>query len=141
MDIVEKAKRSAMMARIRSKDTQPELRVRRIAHAMGYRYRLHRRDLPGSPDLVFPRLRKVILIHGCYWHRHPGCRFAYQPKSNTAFWDEKFRRNQERDRRVLSELRALGWDPLIIWECETRNPETLRTRIAAHLEYAGDNEQ
>lgn len=137
MDIVDKARRSAMMARIRSKDTQPELRVRQIAHSLGYRYRLHRRDLPGSPDLAFPRLKKVILVHGCYWHRHPDCRYAYSPKSNIKFWKDKFRKNQERDRQSLSDLRSEGWDPLVIWECETRDAEKLQARIAEHLGRAG----
>src|SRR6202011_1366047 len=103
MDLVDKARRSKMMAGIRSKNTRPELRVRQVVHAMGFRYRLHRRDLPGSPDLVFSRLKKVILVHGCYWHRHANCRYAYNPKSNRGFWQEKFRKNQERDVRALSE--------------------------------------
>lgn len=137
MDTVDKARRSAMMAGIRNKDTQPELRVRKIAHSLGYRYRLHRRDLPGSPDLAFPRLKKVILVHGCYWHRHPDCRYAYSPKSNTKFWQDKFRRNQERDRQTLSNLRSEGWDALVIWECETRDAEKLQARIAEHLGRAG----
>jgi len=133
MDIVEKERRSAMMANIRGKDTQPEIRVRRAAHALGYRYRLHRRDLPGCPDIVFPSLSKVILVHGCYWHRHPGCRFAYSPKSNMAFWQGKFVANQERDRKALSALQCQGWDPLVIWECETRDPKWLAARIVSHL--------
>jgi len=137
MDTVDKARRSAMMAGIRNKDTQPELRVRKIAHSLGYRYRLHRRDLPGSPDLAFPRLKKVILVHGCYWHRHPDCRYAYSPKSNTKFWQNKFRRNQERDRQTLSNLRSEGWDALVIWECETRDAAKLQARIAEHLGRVG----
>jgi DNA mismatch endonuclease (patch repair protein) len=126
-----------MMAGIRGKDTTPELCVRRAAHALGYRFRLHRRDLPGSPDLVFPRLRKVILVHGCYWHRHPGCRFAYTPKSNTAFWERKFEENKERDRRQLLELALLGWDPLVIWECTTYNLDELQRQIVLHLGTSG----
>lgn len=137
MDIVDKARRSTMMAGIRSKDTQPELRVRQIAHSLGFRYRLHRRDLPGSPDLVFPRLKKAILVHGCYWHRHPNCRYAYSPKSNTEFWEDKFRRNQERDRQAVSNLRSGGWDVLVIWECETRDARKLQGQIAEHLGKAG----
>lgn len=139
MDIVNQKKRSAMMARVRGKDTKPELRVRRAAHSLGFRYRLHRRDLPGSPDLVFSRLRKVILVHGCYWHRHPGCRFAYTPKSNMEFWGRKFEANQERDRRALSQLADLGWDALVIWECETDEPDLLTARIASHLGGVRDN--
>jgi len=133
MDRVSPEKRSAMMAGIRGKDTTPELRVRRAAHALGYRFRLHRRDLPGSPDLVFPRFRKVILVHGCYWHRHPACRFAYTPRSNTAFWKHKFEGNMERDRRTLAELQQLGWDALVIWECTTYNLDDLKRRIVSHL--------
>jgi len=137
MDIVTPEKRSAMMAGIRGKDTSPELRVRRAAHALGYRFRLHRRNLPGSPDLVFPRLGKVILVHGCYWHRHPGCRFAYTPKSNTEFWARKFAGNVERDRRTLSDLQRLGWDPLVIWECETYDLAELRGRLDSYLGAGG----
>jgi DNA mismatch endonuclease, patch repair protein len=122
-----------MMAGIRGKDTQPEMRVRRVAHALGFRYRLHRPDLPGHPDLVFPKLRKVILVHGCYWHRHPGCRFAYMPKSNVDFWQHKFENNQKRDRQALSELVKLGWIPMVIWECETVDPDLLRARLLSHL--------
>ena len=133
MDIVDKARRSAMMAAIRGKDTKPEMLVRRAAHALGYRFRLHRRDLPGSPDLVFPSRRKVILVHGCYWHRHPGCRYAAEPKSNTAFWMEKFAKNQARDQQVLTDLVAGGWDPLVVWECETRDAKVLTDRIASYL--------
>lgn len=137
MDVVSPEKRSTMMAGIRGKDTTPEMRVRRAAHALGYRFRLHRRDLPGSPDLVFPRLRKVILVHGCYWHRHAGCRFAYTPKSNTEFWERKFEGNLERDRRQLLELQRLGWDPLVIWECTTYNLDDLKRQIVSHLGSSG----
>lgn len=140
MDIVSPERRSAMMAGIRGKNTTPEVQVRRAAHALGYRFRLHRRDLPGSPDLVFPRLRKVILVHGCYWHRHPGCRFAYTPKSNTAFWERKFEENMERDRRQLLELERLGWDPLVIWECTAYNLDELKRQITLHLGTSGGNE-
>lgn len=133
MDNVSPEKRSEMMARIRGTNTVPELRVRSAAHALGYRFRLHRRDLPGSPDLVFPRFKKAILVHGCYWHRHPRCRFAYTPKSNTEFWRRKFAANVERDQRALSELRRMGWDSLIIWECETYDESKLRHRLKAYL--------
>src|SRR4051794_37940993 len=104
MDIVDRETRSRMMSRIRGRDTKPELAVRRLAHRMGYRFRLHRRDLAGSPDLVFPGRRKVIFVHGCYWHRHPGCRFAYSPKSNVDFWNEKFSSNVARDTTVFLQL-------------------------------------
>jgi DNA mismatch endonuclease (patch repair protein) len=133
MDVVDKVRRSAMMARVRGKNTTPELLVRRAAHALGYRYRLHRRNLPGSPDLVFPGRRKVIFVHGCYWHQHEGCRNAYRPKSNCEFWFEKFEKNKARDQRTLNELAAAGWDPLVIWECETHDIVMLNARIAKHL--------
>jgi DNA mismatch endonuclease (patch repair protein) len=93
--------------------------VRRALHARGYRYRLHDKKLPGTPDLVFPKLQAVVLIHGCFWHRHPGCRAASTPKTRTAFWEEKFARNVERDRRDLDALERLGWCVHVVWECET----------------------
>lgn len=133
MDIVDKARRSAMMAAIKGKNTKPEMLVRRTAHSLGFRYRLHRRDLPGSPDLVFPGRRKVVFVHGCYWHRHPGCRFAYEPKSNVDFWTQKFDRNVERDRQALTRLKELGWNPLVIWECECDELEAIAQRLLMHL--------
>jgi DNA mismatch endonuclease (patch repair protein) len=121
------------MRGIRGKDTKPEMAVRRLAHRLGYRFRLHRRDLPGTPDLVFPRRRKVIFVHGCYWHRHPGCRFAYSPKSNVEFWNEKFASNVARDAAAFTRLQAEGWDPLVIWECESANSDQVAVRLLAHL--------
>jgi len=117
MDTFSKAERSAVMARIRSANTEPEMIVRRLVHAMGHRYRLHRADLPGKPDLVFPKKRKVIFVHGCFWHQH-GCKGSHQPKSNTAYWIPKLERNQRRDAEHLSNLRAMGWNCLILWDCE-----------------------
>lgn len=121
------------MARVRGKDTKPELRVRRAAFALGFRFRLHRRDLPGTPDLVFPRLRKAILVHGCFWHRHPGCRGASTPVTRTEYWSRKFEENQLRDRRKLSQLADLGWDTLVIWECQTKDPGVLRATLTKFL--------
>ncbi|WP_259397709.1 very short patch repair endonuclease, partial [Burkholderia cepacia] len=109
--------RSDNMRRIRSKDTAPEMAVRRLTHGLGYRYRLHRKDIPGKPDLVFPARRKVIFIHGCFWHQHPGCREGRPPKSNAAYWLPKLERNQQRDKAALEKLAALGWNALVIWEC------------------------
>ena len=100
---------------------------------MGFRFRLHRRDLPGKPDLVFPRLGKIIFVHGCFWHRHEGCRLATRSKTRTEFWDAKFERNVERDRRVQAELRNLGWDVLVVWECETRDPVKLQKVLGEFL--------
>lgn len=133
MDILTSAQRSAHMARIRGSGTKPEMVVRRAAHALGLRFRLRRRDLPGSPDLVFPSRRRALFVHGCYWHRHPGCRLAYSPKSNIDFWQAKFERNVARDAQVLTALQAAGWRADVIWECETRRPETIPDRLRALL--------
>ena len=121
------------MGRIRGKNTGPELAVRRLAHRMGYRFRLHRRELPGRPDIVFASYRKVVLVHGCFWHRHPGCRFAYVPKSNAEFWHEKFDSNVERDARTLGQLTDLGWRSLVVWECETDDRSGLAGRLSEFL--------
>lgn len=130
IDIVDKNRRSELMRGIRSRDTKPELKVRKAAHSLGLRFRLHRKDLPGHPDVVFPKYGAVILVHGCFWHRHKGCSKAYSPKSNRIFWQRKFAVNISRDRRVETELKGLGWRILKIWECETHNPIGLRRRIA-----------
>lgn len=123
-----------MMARIRAKDTQPEMAVRRLAHRMGFRFRLHRKDLPGSPDLVFPRLRKAVFVHGCFWHLHrdPACRNATIPKTRTEWWIAKLEKNRRRDEAAESALRALGWDVLVLWECEIRAARH-EERLAAFL--------
>jgi len=126
-------KRSALMARVRSKDSKPELAVRKLAHLLGYRFRLHRQDLPGTPDLVFPRLQKAIFVHGCFWHRHRGCGRTTSPKTRKAYWSEKFEQNIRRDRLKQRQLKALGWNVLIIWECETFNYRDLSKRIDAFL--------
>ena len=121
------------MARIRGRDTRPELIVRRTAHAMGYRFRLHRRDLPGTPDIVFPARRKVIFVHGCFWHRHVGCKRTTTPKSRTDYWSAKFARNVERARRNLAELERKGWEALVLWECETRSPLVVGSTLSEFL--------
>jgi DNA mismatch endonuclease (patch repair protein) len=112
------AARSALMGRIRGVDTGPEMAVRRAAHRLGYRFRLHCRSLPGRPDIVFPSRRAAIFVHGCFWHRHEGCRKASTPKTRVEFWEAKFARNVERDAEVQQRLRAAGWRVLVIWECE-----------------------
>ena len=117
------------MSRVRAKDTLAELRVRRITHSLGLRYRLHRRDLPATPDLVFPRHRVAIFVHGCFWHRHPGCKKATTPKSRIGFWQEKFSRNVTRDQQAIQDLQELGWRVGIIWECETKVAETVLRRL------------
>ncbi len=125
--------RSALMSRVKAKDTKPELRVRRSAHGLGYRYRLHRRDLPGSPDLVFPGRRKALFVHGCFWHRHQGCRKTTMPKTRAKFWQRKFDDNVRRDERVIAALRDLGWDVLVVWECETSDENLLRRTLIEFL--------
>lgn len=134
MDIVTRERRSSIMAQIRGRDTKPELAVRRAAHALGYRFRLHRRDLPGSPDMVFPARRKLVFVHGCYWHRHPGCRLAYTPKSNVTFWTAKFDRNVRRDEEAQARLIELGWDALTIWECQTTDDTRLKRLLREFLQ-------
>lgn len=120
MDIVTREVRSRMMASIKGSDTKPELVVRSVLHSIGFRFRLHRVDLPGRPDIVLPRYRLAVLVHGCFWHRHAGCRFAYSPKTNQDFWSKKLHSNVLRDRQVLSGLHKLGWRTLIVWECHIR---------------------
>lgn len=133
MDTVTPETRSRMMAAVRGKNTKPELIVRRQAHAMGFRFRLHRRDLPGRPDIVFPCLRCVIFVHGCFWHRHRGCDGTTTPKDNAELWAAKFKRNVERDRAAVQGLRALGWRVLVVWECQTRDASSLRRKLDRFL--------
>lgn len=136
-DVVDKATRSRMMAGIRGRDTKPEITVRRIMFAAGLRYRLHRKDLPGSPDIVLSGKRVVVFVNGCFWHQHSGCRFAKLPSSNQEFWFEKLRRNVERDRESISALVDAGWRVLTIWECAVRDSnavQTLSTRILTWLD-------
>jgi DNA mismatch endonuclease (patch repair protein) len=110
------------MSRIRSRDTGPERQVRSALHRAGYRFRLHRKDLPGRPDIVLPKYRTVVFVHGCFWHRHSRCRFAYTPKSRVAFWNAKFAANVARDRRNVRELKRLGWHVVNVWECQAASP-------------------
>lgn len=134
-DTLTARQRSERMSRIRSKDTKPEMRVRRIVHGLGYRYRLHAGDLPGRPDLVFRPRRKVIFVHGCFWHRHEGCSRNRIPKSPERhdFWREKLNGNARRDRLNHAALSDKGWGVLVIWECETKNLDRLASRVAAFL--------
>ena len=121
------------MRKIGSKDTKPEMTVRRLVHGMGFRYRLHARDLPGKPDLVFPRLGKVIDVRGCFWHQHPGCIDSHIPKSKVEYWGPKLARNCERDKENAKSLRALGWKVIVIWECQTKDTVRIGNRIAKFL--------
>ena len=134
VDVLTRAQRSFNMSRIRSKNTSPEMFVRRLVHALGFRYRLHGARLPGRPDLVFASRRKVIFVHGCYWHMHACPWGRVTPKTNAAFWQTKRTSNVERDRRTLRELRRLGWCVLVIWECKLRKPGHLQRRITRFLE-------
>lgn len=120
VDIVDAQTRSRMMSTIRGKDTLPERRLRSALHARGFRFRVHRKDLPGRPDIVLPRYRAVIMVHGCFWHRHDGCRFATSPATRPEFWASKFDQNVDRDRRNEDALRAAGWRVRVVWECAIR---------------------
>lgn len=133
MDRLSPKQRSDNMSRIGSKDTEPELAVRSTLHELGYRFRLHRRDLPGTPDIVLPKHRTVIFVHGCFWHRHRNCRLSYTPKSNLAFWQQKFGANVARDHRVRQQLRRLGWRVRVVWECQTNSPDALTAKLRAML--------
>jgi len=128
-DRLSRERRSWNMSRIRGKDTAPEKQVRSALHRAGYRFRLHSRTLPGRPDLVLPKYRTLVLVHGCFWHRHRDCRFAYTPKSRTAFWNAKFDANVQRDRRTARALRRLGWKVVTVWECEADRPATWLRRL------------
>ncbi len=133
VDMASISQRSYIMSLVRAKNTGPEMTVRRLLHAMGYRYRLHGKKLPGKPDLVFAGRRKVIFVHGCFWHRHEGCRFSGMPKSNRDFWSEKFGRNMARDRDSYMKLHEAGWKVLVIWQCELRDLEAVRRRTVQFL--------
>ena len=131
-DVFDSEKRSAVMRAVKSKDTAPELKVRRAAHALGLRFRLGRDDLPGKPDLVFPSRRVALFVHGCFWHGHACARGARMPQTNRAYWQAKIARNMARDRLSLASLRKLGWKPAVIWECETKDAEKLSRLITRH---------
>jgi len=134
VDRITPAQRSANMARVRGKNTVPEMIVRRLVHRMGYRYRLHRKDLPGKPDLVLPRHNLVIFVHGCFWHRHAGCSRATIPQTRTDFWEAKLSATVERDRAQAAALMAAGWQVLVIWECDLRDQDRLEKSIRQALD-------
>ncbi|WP_284506433.1 DNA mismatch endonuclease Vsr [Caballeronia sp. GAWG1-5s-s] len=134
MDSLSPTERSERMGRIRATDSKPELIVRKLVFSMDFRYRLHGRKLPGRPDLVFPGRKKVIFVHGCFWHRHTECALARLPKSRLDFWGPKLEGNRLRDQRVLHELDAMGWRSLVVWECELKDKGALSTRIREFLE-------
>jgi DNA mismatch endonuclease, patch repair protein len=134
VDSLSPAERSEIMARVRSKNSRPELFVRKLVFAMGYRYRLHAKDLPGQPDLVFRKLRKVIFVHGCFWHRHTSCALARLPKSRLDFWVPKLEGNKRRDRRTNRALGKEGWKVLTVWECQVKNDARLEARLRRFLD-------
>ena len=133
MDRLTRVQRSLLMSRIRSKDTQPELLVRGLLSWMGYRYRLHVRSLPGTPDIVFHKRGKVVFVHGCFWHQHPNCSDAFIPNSRPEYWLPKLQRNVQRDEENRQELKKLGWHALVVWECETEEVAKLRRRLRRFL--------
>jgi DNA mismatch endonuclease, patch repair protein len=132
-DKLTKEARSLLMGKVRSKNTNPELRIRTLLHANGYRFRLHRRDLPGSPDIVFPSRKKVIFVHGCFWHRHEGCKYCTTPGTRKKFWTDKFEANMARDLRNVRELKKIGWRSLVIWSCEVEKTRKVLSRIIKFL--------
>jgi len=138
MDNLNESQRSYCMSHIRAKNTKPELVVRQVLHKLGYRFRLHRRDLSGVPDIVLPRYRTVIFVHGCFWHQHPGCNRARVPRSNIEYWSGKLATNIERNKEAITQLELSGWQVLIIWECETEQLEHLTTRILWLLSVSGN---
>lgn len=133
VDKLSAERRSANMARIRSKDTHPELVLRSLIHGLGYRFRLHRKELPGKPDIVFPGRRKIIFAHGCFWHQHPGCREGRIPGSRLEYWEPKLKRNQTRDAANQASLEEQGWDVLVVWECELTDPKSLTKTLRRFL--------
>ncbi|WP_373325794.1 very short patch repair endonuclease [Sporomusa paucivorans] len=139
MDIWSREKRSEVMAKIKSKDTKPEKAVRSLLHRMGYRFRIHRKDLPGRPDIILPKYRAVIFVHGCFWHLHEGCRDGTVPKTGTGKWREKLENNVARDKRNIGQLEELGWRVLTLWECEIeKKPEKIRQRLEAFINEGRD---
>lgn len=133
MDIISPERRSANMRRIRSRDTKPEMIVRRLIHGMGFRFRLHVAALPGKPDVVLPRLKRIVEVRGCFWHQHPGCIDSHVPKTRIKYWVPKLENNQRRDKKNKNKLRLLGWRTLVVWECEVRDTKKLSRRLALFL--------
>lgn len=133
------AARSRIMRSVKRANTKPELAVRKLMHSLGLRFRLHRKELPGSPDIILPKFNTVVFVHGCFWHRHPGCRYATTPKTRQDFWLPKFAANVERDARKEAQLEELGWRVLTIWECETRDIQSLEQRLRQEFALPADD--
>jgi DNA mismatch endonuclease (patch repair protein) len=138
MDHLTKEKRSWNMSRIRSKDTGPEVVFRRLIHRAGFRYRLHVKTLPGKPDLVLKKYKTVVFIHGCFWHKHEGCKRGNKPKSNNGYWDAKLNRNVERDKENTRRLQADGWNVLVIWECELKDLDSVMKKFLTFIASVGE---
>lgn len=132
-DVFSKEKRSWIMSRVKGRDTKPEMLVRSFVHRMGFRFRVHRRDLPGNPDIVLPRHGKVIFVHGCFWHGHKRCPRSKRPATNKSFWNKKLDANIERDKCIRKELLRMGWKLLVVWQCETHSPERLLVKLERFL--------
>jgi DNA mismatch endonuclease (patch repair protein) len=133
MDRLSPKHRSWLMSRVKGRNTLPELVVRKLVHGLGFRFRLHGKSLPGKPDLVFASRKKAVFVHGCFWHRHAGCKYATSPKTRRKYWNEKFVANVERDRRTVGKLRRAGWSVMTVWQCETKRPATLEKRLDRFL--------
>jgi DNA mismatch endonuclease, patch repair protein len=133
MDTFSREKRSDIMRQVRSSNTAPELLVRRLLHRSGYRFKLYGSDLPGNPDIILPKYRAIILVHGCFWHRHKNCIDATMPKSNISYWERKFERNIKRDRLIKRTLIRLGWRVITVWECQTKHPSRLLSKLVKEL--------
>lgn len=129
MDVLSLEQRRLTMAAVKSRNTKPELSVRSLLHSLGYRFRLHRKDLVGQPDVVLPKYKTVLFVHGCFWHQHPHCKHAARPVSRQEYWDAKLNRNIERDKSQQAELQTLGWQVIVVWECEIRNADQLKQRF------------
>jgi DNA mismatch endonuclease, patch repair protein len=134
MDVFSREKRSQIMSRVSGKNTKPELVVRSLLHKMGYRFRLHRKDLPGKPDITLPKHKKVIFVHGCFWHGHTDCPRSKRPTTNKKFWREKLDKNRERDKASVNNLKELGWDVLVVWTCEVNDVFKLKNKLFSFLE-------
>ena len=134
MDVFSREKRSQIMSRVSGKNTKPEIVVRSLLHKMGYRFRLHREDLPGKPDIVLPKYKKVIFVHGCFWHGHERCSRSKRPMTNQEFWRQKLDKNIVRDKKIVNALYDLGWKVLIVWSCEVKNMTTLKSKLHLFLE-------
>lgn len=134
MDVFSVEKRSRIMSSISGKNTEPEIAVRSLLHSLGYRFRIHRKDLPGNPDIVLPKYKKIIFIHGCFWHGHRDCKRSKLPNSNREFWEQKIRSNVQRDNKIISSLTENGWDVMILWTCQIRNSENVAHKLIEFIE-------